>query len=267
MPAAPRRAWVIPHYAGDEIALGFAVAIALHAIPLLLILLKIVHPLSSGVDESEVVARPVIAANVLKLGHPLDPKQLPDRLVPQQNKAPKKEILASQDDPLHQRDAGPPPPNAIDSPDTQHTDKNSPFAEDAGRPHQEEGSDAGIEGGLETDPNKVHAGDMYAAKLSSFFHDRWSIPTVISNADAEKLCVVFRINIGPRMNIWHLNVTPQRKSGNDLFDDSARSMLQKLLQDSTSLPDPPPEVADSFKGRTVDLTLTGDMHGDSSRCR
>jgi hypothetical protein len=267
MAAAGRRAWVIPHYAGDEIALGVAFTLALHAIPLLLIFLKVVHPLSSGLDEKNAVARPVIAANVLKLGHPIDPKKLPDRLIPQQNKAPKQQILASADDPMHQRDAGPPPPNAMDSPETQKVDKNSPFPEDAGRPVQAEGSDAGIEGGLETDPNKVHAGDMYAAKLSSFFHDRWSIPTVISNADASKLCVVFRINIGPRMNIWYVRIDPVKKSGNDLFDDSARSMLQKLLDDKTTLPDPPPEVADSFKGRTVDLTLTGDMHGDSSRCR
>jgi hypothetical protein len=146
-------------------------------------------------------------------------------------------------------------------------DKNQPFPEDAGRAQLEEGSDAGVEGGLETDPSKVRAGDMYAVKLSAFFHDRWSIPTVISNADAGKLCVVFEINIAPRMFIWHLQTTPVKKSGNDLFDDSARTMLQKLLDDHTTLPDPPNEVADSFKGRRVNLTLTGDMHGDASRCR
>jgi hypothetical protein len=265
--AAVKRAWVVPHYAGDEIALGFATAIALHAIPLMLIFLKVVHPLSSGVDETNVVAKPVIAANVLKLGHPPDPKTLPDRFVPKQNRAPKNDILAAKDDPLHQKDAGPPPPNATESDQTQKVDRNEAFAEDAGRTRPEEGSDAGVEGGVETDPNKVHAGDMYSVKLSSFFHDRWSIPTVISNADASKLCVVFRINITPRMVVWHLQIEPIKKSGNDLFDDSARTMLQKLLDDRTVLPDPPTEVAPNFKGRTVDLTLTGDMHGDASRCR
>jgi hypothetical protein len=267
MAAGTKRGWVMPHYAGDELALGFAVAVALHAIPLLLIFLKVVHPLSSGVDETNVVARPVIAANLLKLGHPIDPSKLPDRFVPKQNKAPKNQVNVSPEDPLHQKDAGPPPPNAIDSPETQKVDKNEPFPEDAGRVRPEEGSDGGVEGGQETDPNKVRAGDMYASKLSTFFHDRWSIPTVISNAEAGKLCVVFRINIAPRMFIWHLQEIPVKKSGNDLFDDSARTMLQKLLDDKTGLPDPPTEVADSFKGRTVDITLTGDMHGDSSRCR
>lgn len=267
MPGASRRVWVRPHYAGDEIALGFAVAIALHAIPLLLIFLKVVHPLSSGVDATEVVARPVIAANVLKLGHPLDPSKLPNRFVPKQNKAPKNQVVASRDDPMHQKDAGPPPPNAVDSPDTQKVDKNEPFPEDAGRTRPEEGSDAGMEGGLETDPSKVRAGDLYAAKLSAFFHNRWSIPTVISNAEAGKLCVAYYIRIGPRMNIWYVQTTPTKKSGNDLFDDSARSMLQKLLDDGTALPEPPPEVASSYKAQSVNLTLTGDMHGDASRCR
>jgi hypothetical protein len=44
-------------------------------------------------------------------------------------------------------------------------------------------------------------------------------------------------------------------------------MLQKLLDDRTALPDPPVEVAGGFKGQRVNLTLTGDMHGDASRCK
>jgi hypothetical protein len=264
--AKTSRSWARPHYTGDEVAVGLGLAVALHAIPALLVFLKIVHPLADGAD-SIVVTKPVIAANLLKLGHPLDPNKLPDRLVPHRNEAPKKQIVASREDPLHKLpDGGIPPPNAMDSNRTVKVDQNSPFAEDGGRPN-EQGSDAGVEGGLETDPNKVRAGDMYAAKLSKFFHDRWSIPTVITNADAQRLCVVFQINITPRMVIWHLREVPVRKSGNDLFDDSARSMLQKLLDDRTELPEPPQEVAESFEGRTVNLTLTGDMHGDASRCR
>lgn len=261
-----QRAWLKPHYTGDEIAVGIGVALALHAIPALLVFLKVVHPLADSAD-AVVVAKPFIAADLLKLGHPLDPKKLPDRLVPHRNEAPKKQIVASREDPLHKLDdAGVPPPNSVDSQRTLQVEHQSPFAEDGGRPN-EQGSDAGVEGGLETDPNKVHMGDMYAAQLSKFFHDRWSIPTVITNADAQRLCVVYQINITPRMVIWHLREVPIRKSGNDLFDDSARSMLQKLLDDRTELPEPPTEVADNFKGRTVNLTLTGDMHGDASRCR
>ena len=267
--ASSSKAWARPHYTGDEIAIGVGVTFALHALPVLLVVLNVIHPLSSGVDETAVVAKPVIAANVLKLGKPLDPNKLPDRLVPKQNTAPKKEIVASREDPLHknQPDAGPPPPNAAESDQTQKVAKNDPFAEDAGKARPEVGAAGGLDSGTETDPSKVHAGDMYAARLGAFFHERWQIPTVVSQADAARLCVTFQINVSPRMVIWHVRVEPIRKSGNDLFDDSARSMLQKLLDDRTGLPDPPPEVADSFKGRTVNVTLTGDMHGDSSRCR
>jgi hypothetical protein len=254
------RAWVVPHYSGDEIAIGLAVTIALHAIPLMLIVLKVVRPLSMTLDDDPVIAKPVIAANVMKLGHPPDPNKLPDKLVPRLNTAPQKELHASREDPLHQQDAGPPPPNSVNGElDPNH--KIDPFASDAGR-KVEEGSDAGVEGGLETDPSKVHAGDMYATKLSGFFHDRWTIPTVITPADEKKLCVVYRINISPRMVMWHINTLPTKKSGNDLFDDSARTMLQKLLDDRTVLPEPPNEVADQWKGRTVDLTL-----GDGRSCQ
>lgn len=81
------------------------------------------------------------------------------------------------------------------------------------------------------------------------------------------MCVVFQIAISNRMVIWHVKEAPVRKSGNDLFDDSAREMLQKLLDGRASLPEPPPEVADIYKGRTINVTLAGDAHGDASKCR
>ena len=260
MAAKSGRAWVVPHYSGDEIAIGFAVTIALHAIPLMLIVLKVVRPLSMTLDENPVIAKPVIAANVLKLGHPPDPNKLPDKIVPRLNTAPQKDLHASREDPLHQQDAGPPPPNALNGEENLHN-KIDPWATDAGRMNNE-GSDAGVEGGLETDPNKVHAGDMYALKLSGFFHDRWTIPTVITPAEEKRLCVVYQINITPRMIVWHLRTEPIKSSGNALFDDSARTMLQKLLDDRTVLPEPPNDVADQWKGRTVNLTL-----GDGKSCQ
>ena len=258
MAAKSGRAWVVPHYSGDEIAIGFAVTIALHAIPIMLIYLKIVHPLSMTLEDAPVISRPVIAANVMKLGHPPDPNKLPDKLVPRLNTSPQHDLHASREDPLHQ-DAGPPPPNQNNGElDPNH--KIDPFASDAGR-KVEEGSDAGMEGGLETDPSKAHAGDMYALKLSGFFHDRWTIPTVITPAEEKRLCVVYQINITPRMVVWHLRTEPIKSSGNALFDDSARTMLQKLLDDRTVLPEPPNEVSEQWKGRTVNLTL-----GDGKSC-
>lgn len=263
MPASVHKSlW--PRYSGDEIAVGVSLAFAFHAVPALLIVLGMVHPLSTELPSEPSVAQPIIAANVLKLGKPLDPNKLPDRLVPQQRTAPKVDKIASRDAVPKQLDAGTPPPNAPDGPDNQ-VSKNDPFAEDAAA-KPTVGSPDGLDSGLETDPTKVRAGDMYAARLAAFFHERWQYPSVISQGEANKLCVVFQMNIGPRMVVWHVRPDPIRKSGNDLFDDSARSMLLKLLDDKTALPEPPPEVADQFRGRTVNIALAGDLHGDPSRC-
>jgi hypothetical protein len=253
-------------YEPDEVAFGLCLAIALHALPVALLALNVIFPVHEEVEAT--VARPVIAASLLKLGKPIDPKKLPDRIVPRAPRAPKKDPVASREDPTKKIDAGtPPPPDAKDSDLANLIKKTDPFAEDAGQVRPEEGSAAGLAEGTATDPSKVKAGDMYAAQLGKFFRDRWQIPTVISQGDASRLCVSFQISIGPRMVVWHVRTDPVRKSGNELFDDSARSMLQKVLDDHTTLPEPPPEVQDSFRGRTVNIQLTGDMNGDASRCK
>lgn len=256
-------------YELDEVAFGVCLAIALHALPVALVALNVIFPTHDDVAEPG-PARPVIAASLLKLGKPMDPKRLPDRFVPRAPTAPKpKDTVASREDPnVKKPDAGvPPPPDAKDSDLANLIKKTDPFAEDAGQVKPEEGHAAGLAEGTQTDPNKVKAGDMYAAQLGKFLRDRWQIPTVISQGEASKLCATFQISIGPRMVIWHVRPEPIRKSSNELFDDSARSMLQKLLDDRASLPEPPPEVADSFRGRTVNIQLAGDMNGDSSRCK
>ncbi|CAN5130606.1 hypothetical protein BH09MYX1_BH09MYX1_20280 [soil metagenome] len=264
MPASVHKSlW--PRYSGDEVAVGVSVAFALHAVPALLIVIGLIHPLSSDINNEREIAKPVIAANVLKLGKPIDPSRLPDRLVPVQRTAPKNETIASRDAVPKPLDAGVPPVNTPDGVDN-HVTKNDPFAEDAAAKPAVGGID-GLDSGTETDPTKVRAGDMYAARLGAFFHERWQYPTVISQGEASKLCVVFQMNVGPRMAVWHVRTDPIRKSGNDLFDDSARSMLLKLLDDHTALPEPPAEVADQYRGRTVNIALAGDLHGDPSRCQ
>ncbi len=254
-------------YESDEVAIGVALAIALHAIPIALVFIKAAYPHVLESTE-EPVAKPVVAATLLKLGQPLDPKKLPDRLVPRARTAPQHETVASREEPKKSPvDAGPPVPNAQPSDLQRLIAKSDPFAEDGGKERPEEGHPGGVEGGTETDPNKVRAGDMYAAKLGAFLHDRWQFPTVISQGEANRLCVIFQVAISPRMQIWHMRESPLKKSGNDLFDDSAREMLQKLMDERTALPEPPPEVSDIYRGRTIAITLAGDAHGDASRCR
>jgi hypothetical protein len=258
-----------PGYEGDEIAMGLAVTIALHALPIAFVILAARFPWVRAAPPEPVVPLPVIAASLLKLGKPLDPSKLPDRLVPLARTAPQHQVAASREEPPKkpEADAGPPPPNTQPSDIQRLIDKSQPFAEDAGKARPEEGNPNGVAGGTETDPNKVHAGDMYAAKLGAFLHDRWQYPTVISQGEANRLCVIFQVNVGPRMVIWHLRSSAVKGSGNDLFDDSAREMLQKLVDDHVPLPEPPPEVADQYRGKTVNFALAGDLHGDTSKCR
>lgn len=254
-------------YETDEVALGLCLAIALHALPVALLALGTIFPAHE--EQPTEMPKPVIAASLLKLGKPLDPKKLPDRIVPRAPQAPKQEKVASREDPQKRKDdaGAPPPPDAKEADINNLIKKTDPFAEDAGKVRPEEGSAQGLAEGTQTDPSKVKAGDMYAAQLGKFFRDHWTIPSVISQGEANRLCVTFQISIGPRMVIWHVRPEPVKKSSNDLFDDSARGMLQKLLDDRAPLPEPPPEVQDSFRGRTVNLLLTGDANGDPSRCK
>jgi hypothetical protein len=245
-----------PKYEGDEVALGVSLAFALHAIPITILVLSYLGVIvRKHEDEQPFVPKPVVAATLLKLGKPLDPNKLPDRIVPKQRTAPKQDLVASADDPVHKRDAGAPVLNAKDDDLKRLIDKSDPFAEDAGKQRPEIGDPRGLDSGTEPDPNKVKAGDMYAAQLAQFFKEQWNVPSVISQGEANRLCVTMQVNIDRMMRVWHVRDAPIQKSSNDLYDDSARTMLQKVMDAHTSLPQPPPEVAELYRGRTVNLKL------------
>ncbi len=256
-----------PRYTTGEITFGLVLAVALHVGPVGVLLYKKAFPSqASAEDDAPLVSRPVVQASLLKLGKPLDPKKLPDRFVPQQRTAPKQQITASQDDPGKKHpDAGAPPPNAEDSDLTNLVAKSDPFAEDGRKARPEEGHESGVDGGTETDPNKVRAGDMYATQLGQFFGQHLNVPSVISIGEERKLCSVFEINVGKNMVIWHVQNAPAKGSGNELFDDAARTMLLKLLDDKTPLPQPPKEVDELYRGRRIQIVVTG-RNGDASRC-
>jgi hypothetical protein len=255
-----------PRYETDEIVLGVVFTIVLHFLFIAPLVMRAVRPPPPTVEEKPLVERPFVAATLLKLGKPLDPTKMPDRFVPRARTAPKNEVRASREDPKKKTlDAGAPPVAAEG--DLRLNAQNDPFAEDAGKDRPEIGHLGGVDGGTETDPSKVRAGDAYAALLGKFFHDRWTFPTTISQGEANRLCVSFQVNITTRMGIWYVKEDPVRRSGNDLFDDSARSMLQKLRDDHVVLPEPPPDVAALYKGRTLILMLSGAHDGDASRCK
>lgn len=255
-----------PRYTPTELAFGLALAVLVHVGPVGVLMYKKAHPSEASADDDKpLISRPVVQASLLKLGKPLDPKKLPDRFVPQQRTAPKKQLNASQEDPGKKQDAGPPPPVAADSDLTNLVNKSDPFAEDAGKRRPEEGHESGVDGGTETDPNKVRAGDMYAMQLGQFFGQHLTVPSVISVGEERKLCAVYEINVGRNMVIWHVRNAPVQGSGNELFDDAVRSMLLKLLDDKTPLPQPSKDVDELYRGRRINIVVPG-RNGDSSRC-
>lgn len=255
-----------PRYTTSEIALGVALAFVLHGGLIGAMVYKKALSSADAEEDKPLVSRPVVQAALLKLGKPIDPKKLPDRLVPQQRTAPKKQITASQEDPGQKPDAGaPPPPVAQDSDLTNLVAKSDPFAEKPAKTRPEEGHEGGVDGGTETDPNKVRAGDMYALQLTNFIKDRFTVPTVISVGDERRMCAVFEISFTKVMTVWFVSPTPKKSSGNELFDDAARATLMKLVDDKTPLPTPPPEVEDQYRGRRRAIAMQG-RNGDPSKC-
>lgn len=76
-----RTAGALPtRYEPDELALGACLAISvLHALPVALLAFGVAFPTRDEPVREQ--PKPVIAAALLKLGKPIDPKRLPDRAV------------------------------------------------------------------------------------------------------------------------------------------------------------------------------------------
>src|SRR5262249_40481895 len=100
-----------PRFSGDELALGAVAAFLLRCIVVGPFIVKAILPKKAEEEEKPRVAAPYVEANLLKLGSPVNPAKLPDRFIPKKNLAPKKEKVASREDPSkNPPDAGPPPP-------------------------------------------------------------------------------------------------------------------------------------------------------------
>ncbi|HEY8074883.1 MAG TPA: TonB C-terminal domain-containing protein [Labilithrix sp.] len=246
-----------PRYSGDELAVGVVGAVLLHFVVVAPFVVKAIFPSArSGEDERPPIAAPYVEANLLKLGRPVNPAKLPDRFIPKKNLAPKKERVASREDPSKEHpDAGaPPPPDAEDS-DIKKLITNSNLTSlDAGSSPLEGHAD-GVDGGTEMDRSKVHPGLVYPGMLRAFLHQKWVLPSVISVGEASKLCVPVSIATTRDMKIW--NVSVNGTSGNQLFDDSVRSLLYQLRDSGAQLPQPPADEAERFRQRSIPLSLCG----------
>jgi len=193
----------------------------------------------------------VVEARFVKLGQKLDPKKLPNRKPPIKTTAPQPGVAVSKEmDPPKPKkpDAGPPPERAEENPLLRLGDRAQAFAEIAEK-REQEGDPEGLEEGTETE---ARAGDLYRGKLVAFFKRGWTVPTTLGDTSA--LTTRASIEITPERRVGEFTIV--KPSGEPLFDQSVEDRLNELKSLETTLPEPPPEVADQFSGTwTLDVNF------------
>jgi TonB family protein len=113
-----------------------------------------------------------------------------------------------------------------------------------------EGHEEGIvEGTKATGDEK----DLYLGKLYTYFRRGWQVPTLISDAELQKLTCVIELSITEDGRVGDYEVT--RPSGNEAFDDSVRRRVNQAQ--GADLPDPPESVAKQVLGETISLRFFG----------
>ena len=120
------------------------------------------------------------------------------------------------------------------------------------KPKPAEGSPDGIEGGTSAEARE---GDLYQAKLYALFRRGWTVPTVIPDAERDKLMAVASVEVGRDMRI--LGVRIVQSSGNALFDQSIIARVQEVQETGTALPDPPKDLDSMYRGTTIRLAFHG----------
>lgn len=235
---------------------GFLFAIGAHLLVPATIALVLAIIAATGIGAKPTRAIPedkVVEARFVKLGKKFDPKKLPQRKPPIKTTAPQPGVAVSKEmDPPKPKkpDAGPPPQRAEENPLTHLGDRAQAFAELAQK-REQEGDPQGIEEGTETE---AKAGDLYRGQLVSFFKRGWTIPTTLE--DTSKLQTRASVTITPDRHIGEHEIV--KPSGEPLFDQSVEDRFNELRNLGTTLPEPPPEVADQFRGTwTLDVNFIG----------
>lgn len=194
----------------------------------------------------------IVEARFVRLGAKLDPEKLPDRKVPIKSTAPDDATAISkvnEPPPPEKPDAGVRPDKPEEDLLTRLGDRAQAFAEIEER-RELEGDPEGVADGTETE---AQAGDIYAGQLREFFKRGWTIPTTLG--DTSKLVAVVSVEITTNLKVGAFEVT--RGSGEALFDQSIEDRINELRSLDTTVPEPPPEVAAKFLGRSITLNFRG----------
>jgi hypothetical protein len=245
-----------PHYVNRDMALGGAlVAVAAHiGLPALVVLVTsiLAATVASG-EKPDFIEEHVVEARFVRLGKKPDPKKLPNRIVPRKSTAPDESTVVSKNlnpEKPDKRDAGPRPDNPTPDLLTRIGDRAQAFAEIA-EEREKEGDPDGIPEGTETEAKE---GDIYLGKLVSFIKRGWTIPTTLG--DTHKLLAIASFEITRDLKVGVSKI--DKSSGQPLFDQSIEDRFQQLRASSATLPDPPPEVAYRFLGKTIGVRFSGE---------
>jgi hypothetical protein len=194
----------------------------------------------------------VVEARFVRKGIKKDPDKLPDRVVPRKATAPDDSTVVSKDmnpEKPNKPDAGPPPEKAEEDLVKRLGDRVQAFSEISDR--ELEGDPDGIEDGTETE---AQAGDIYRGKLVEFFRRGWTIPTTLG--DTSKLTVTTVFLITPALKVGPSEIV--KPSGEAMFDQSVEDRFEQLRTLGTTLPEPPPEIADQFVGQEITVRFRGE---------
>ena len=232
---------------------GATVSVAAHLVLPLVVALGISLLATAGAGEhpERFIEEHVVEARFVRLGAKPDPDKLPNRIVPRLQTAPDKATVVSKEmDPpkTEKPDAGPRPDRPVEDLLTRLGDRAQAFAEIDDR--EREGDPSGIADGTETE---ARAGDLYAGQLSAFFKRGWTIPTTLG--DTSRLQVLAEVQITSDLHVGPARIL--KGSGEPLFDQSVEDRFAELRALGTTLPEPPPEVADRFIGKTISVRFEG----------
>lgn len=194
--------------------------------------------------------RHVVAARFVRKGELPDPNKMPNRRVPRKSTAPDRSTAISKNDNPDKpkpQDAGVPPPDPVEDLLTSLGDRAQAFAELAPE-RPVEGDPNGIDEGTETE---AQAGDIYAGQLTLFFRRGWMVPTTLTADDLRGKVVVTDIEITRDLHVGAFSITTG--SGVPLLDQSVIDRLTQLRELGTTLPEPPLEVEQLYRGARVGI--------------
>ena len=248
-PVTPSRTWLA----------GLAASLGAHlALPGLVVAIAGVLA-SAGVLAPEAPAQAITApeptvveARFVRLGTQLDPRRLPDRARPQANTAPQNPNRFSKRNKIRRpTKRQQPQPESVDDMLQRLGDRAEVFNREA-RARELEGHEQGVQGGTEREASPE---SLYNGLLYRFFRRGWSVPPSIPPEARSGLVARVQVTLGRDRRVAGFSLSSP--SGNAIFDGAVRAHLQRIQGSGRLVPEPPPEIADQYLGRSTAFRFSG----------